>query len=66
MSLFRKFFGKKSDQPEEHIPNQERGKYMPEVKLPADERFTINFKANGGKFCIVKTWRRLKIASILY
>jgi len=50
MSLFRKLFGKKSDQTEEHIPNQERGKYMPEVKLPADERFTINFKANGGKF----------------
>lgn len=50
MSLFRKFFGKKSDQTEEHIPNQERGKYMPDVKLPADERFTINFKANGGKF----------------
>jgi len=23
---------------------------MPEIKLPADERFTINFKANGGKF----------------
>ncbi|GAL63876.1 hypothetical protein JCM19300_2131 [Algibacter lectus] len=23
---------------------------MPEVKLPIDERFTINFKANGGKF----------------
>jgi len=50
MSLFRKIFGKKSDQPEEQIPNQERGKYMPEVKLPADERFTINFKSNGGKF----------------
>jgi len=23
---------------------------MPEIKLPVDERFTINFKANGGKF----------------
>ncbi|WP_179339889.1 LUD domain-containing protein [Winogradskyella ludwigii] len=50
MSLFRKFFGKKSEKTEEHIPNHERGKYMPEVKLPVDERFTINFKANGGKF----------------
>ena len=46
MSLFRKLFGKKTDQSEEQIPNQERGKYMPEIKLPADERFTINFKAN--------------------
>lgn len=23
---------------------------MPDIKLPADERFTINFNANGGKF----------------
>ena len=23
---------------------------MPEIELPIDERFTINFKANGGKF----------------
>ena len=50
MSLFRKFFGKKSEQSEENIPNRERGKYMPDIKLPVDERFTINFKANGGKF----------------
>ena len=60
MSLFRKFFGKKSDQPEEHIPNQERGKYMPEVKLPADERFTINFKANGGKFLYCENMEEVK------
>ena len=49
MSLFRKIFGLKGNS-EEHIKNEERGKYMPEVKLPIDERFTINFKANGGKF----------------
>lgn len=23
---------------------------MPEIKIPIDEKFTINFKANGGKF----------------
>lgn len=50
MSLFRKIFGGKSDRSEDQIPNEERGKYMPDVKLPVDERFTINFKANGGKF----------------
>jgi len=49
MSLFRKIFGLKNT-PEEKIKNEERGKYMPEIKLPIDERFTINFKANGGKF----------------
>lgn len=50
MSLFRKIFGLKSDESQEHIKNEERSKYMPEIKLPIDERFTINFKANGGKF----------------
>lgn len=49
MSLFRKFFGSKSKS-EEEIQYEDRGKYMPEVKLPIDEKFTINFKANGGKF----------------
>ena len=50
MSLFRKIFGPKSDDSQEHIKNEARSKYMPEVSLPIDERFTINFKANGGKF----------------
>ncbi|MGC1470998.1 MAG: LUD domain-containing protein [Psychroserpens sp.] len=49
MSLFRKIFGLKNT-PEENIRSEERGKYMPEIKLPVDEQFTINFKANGGKF----------------
>lgn len=60
MSLFRKLFGKKSDQSEDKIPNQEHGKYMPEFKLPADERFTINFKANGGKFLYCETMDEVK------
>lgn len=50
MSLFRKIFGQKSEDSHESIQNEGRSKYMPEVKLPIDERFTINFKANGGKF----------------
>ncbi|HLV14101.1 MAG TPA: LUD domain-containing protein [Xanthomarina sp.] len=50
MSLFRKLFGSKSEKSEEELKSQDRGKYMPEIKLPVDERFTINFKANGGKF----------------
>lgn len=50
MSLFRKIFGLKPDGTEDNIKNEERGKYMPEIKLPIDEKFTINFKANGGKF----------------
>ena len=50
MSLFRKIFGSKSDKSEDELKSNTRGKYMPEIKLPIDERFTINFKANGGKF----------------
>ncbi|MFT4611786.1 MAG: hypothetical protein ACJA1H_000838 [Glaciecola sp.] len=49
MSLFRKIFGLKRI-PEDNIKSEQRGKYMPEIKLPIDEQFTINFKANGGKF----------------
>ncbi len=50
MSLFRKLFGLKSEKSQDQVPNEQRGKYMPDIKLPADERFTINFNANGGKF----------------
>ncbi|AXT20661.1 lactate utilization protein B/C [Flavobacteriaceae bacterium AU392] len=51
MSLFRKFFGIKSEGNKEHnTHSDERSKYMPDIKIPLDERFTINFKANGGKF----------------
>ncbi|WP_458627500.1 LUD domain-containing protein [Winogradskyella sp. PC D3.3] len=60
MSFFSKFFRKKSEPTEEHIPNQERGKYMPEVKLPVDERFTINFKGNGGKFLYCENIEEVK------
>lgn len=50
MSLFRKIFGLKADKSDDELKSADRGRYMPEVKLPIDERFTINFKANGGKF----------------
>ncbi|MCK5400515.1 MAG: LUD domain-containing protein [Flavobacteriaceae bacterium] len=49
MSLFRKIFGL-SDDSQDKIESEGRSKYMPDIKLPIDERFTINFKANGGKF----------------
>jgi hypothetical protein len=50
MSLFRKIFGSKSDNTDDKLKSNDRGRYMPEIKLPIDEKFTINFKANGGKF----------------
>ena len=50
MSLFRKIFGPKSGDSRDKVKSEERSKYMPDIELPIDERFTINFKANGGKF----------------
>lgn len=50
MSLFRKFFGRKQSKSDDDLKSPERGRYMPEIKLPIDEKFTLNFKSNGGKF----------------
>ncbi|QHI38625.1 hypothetical protein IMCC3317_40190 [Kordia antarctica] len=50
MSLFKKIFGSKSKPQQESNSLDERGRYMPQVELPIDERFTINFQKNGGKF----------------
>ncbi len=50
MSFFRKLFGHKSKVEKTPTQNDHCSKYMPEVSLPLDECFTINFKTNGGKF----------------
>ncbi|MEG9327994.1 Uncharacterised ACR, YkgG family COG1556 [Salinimicrobium catena] len=52
MSLFRNFLNpkSKSDKGQDTPENSDRSKYMPDVKLPTDERFMLNFKNNGGKF----------------
>lgn len=47
MSLFKKLFSKSK---EKESPKEERSKYLPEVPLPTDEKFTYNFRKNGGKF----------------
>ena len=50
MGLFSKFFKSKPAKTGLSPKSNDRGKYMPEIKLPLDEKFTINFKGNGGKF----------------
>ncbi|WP_025742325.1 LUD domain-containing protein [Aquimarina pacifica] len=52
MSLFRRIFSSKSksDQKNKERHVEDRSKYMPEIDLPVDESFMINFKRNGGKF----------------
>ncbi|MFD1096681.1 LUD domain-containing protein [Salegentibacter chungangensis] len=64
MSLFRRFLNpkSKSDKKQETPENAERGKYMPEVKLPTDERFMLNFRNNGGKFLYCENEAEVKEA----
>lgn len=47
MSFFKKLFGQKHS---DSSPHEEKSKYFPEEQLPIDERFTHNFRKNGGKF----------------
>ena len=50
MGLFDKLFGggKRKKRSKETV--QTRGVHMPDLKIPVDEKFTIQFKKNGGKF----------------
>lgn len=51
MSLFRKFFGQGNDASNEEKNQAEaENQYQVDSSTPADERFTFNFKKNGGKF----------------
>jgi len=49
MSLFKRLLNPKY-RSEEKIKKSDKSKYLPEDKLPVDERFTYNFNRNGGKF----------------
>lgn len=49
MSIFGKLFGT-SKKKSSDVPAENRGVHMPELDLPIDEKFTIYFKKNGGKF----------------
>lgn len=50
MDFFKRIFGKRNPEKQARPAAEQRGKFMPEIKLPTDEKFTINFKKNGGKF----------------
>lgn len=49
-SLFRKFFGTLSEENDNDIKNDVRSPYTPEISMPIDDEFTLQFKKNGGKF----------------
>jgi len=48
MGLFDKLFGGGKKVSKE--TSETRGVHMPDLNLPIDEKFTIHFKKNGGKF----------------
>jgi hypothetical protein len=53
MSLFKRLLNPKSGKPkttEDTSLDKQHSKYYPEKQLPIDEKFTYNFRRNGGKF----------------
>lgn len=48
MGVFKKIFGGGKKVSKEAL--ETRGDHMPDLKIPIDEKFTIYFKKNGGKF----------------
>jgi len=59
MSLFRKFFGPSEESSEEENFS-EFNRSASDPSLPVDERFTFNFKKNGGKFLYCENLSEIK------
>ncbi len=61
MGLLNKLFGggKKKVSRE---TTETRGVHMPDLNLPIDEKFTIHFKKNGGKFLYCDSFREISDA----
>jgi L-lactate utilization protein LutC len=61
MGLFDKLFGGgKKKVSKETV--ETRGVHMPDINIPVDEKFTIHFKKNGGKFLYCDTFREVSEA----
>lgn len=59
MSLFRKFFGTSNDSSNED-KESEFNNLQASLSAPADEKFTFNFKKNGGKFLYCENLAEVK------
>lgn len=61
MGLFDKLFGGgKKKVTRETV--ETRGVHMPDLNIPVDEKFTIHFKKNGGKFLYCDSFREVSDA----
>ncbi|MGO3182270.1 MAG: LUD domain-containing protein [Aequorivita sp.] len=58
MSLFKRLLNPKykSEDKAKKADGSDTSSYYPEEKLPIDEKFTYNFKNNGGKFIYCENW----------
>ena len=53
MSVFRKIFGSNSGKSK--LEKEDKQRFLPDEDSPIDEKFTINFNNNGGKFLYCET-----------
>lgn len=56
MNIFKKIFGNTS----EDDKDSQGSPYEPEINTPIDEKFTFNFKKNGGKFLYCENLNELR------
>ena len=61
MSVFRKIFGSNSDKSKSSSEKEDHNTFLPGENSPIDEKFTINFKNNGGKFLYCETRDEVQI-----
>ncbi len=61
MSLFKRLLNPnyKSEEKAKRADKADHSSYYPEQKLPIDEKFTYNFKNNGGKFIYCENWEEI-------
>ena len=59
MGLFDKLFGGGTQKKVSKDTTETRGAHMPDLHLPIDEKFTIHFKKNGGKFLYCDTFSEI-------
>lgn len=60
MGLFNKLFGGGKKISKETA--ETRGVHMPDLNIPVDEKFTIHFKKNGGKFLYCDSFSEISTA----
>jgi L-lactate utilization protein LutC len=58
MGIFGKLFGGGKKVSKE--TTETRGEHMPDLKIPVDEKFTIYFKKNGGKFIYCENFAEIQ------